>query len=134
MFDPTKPVQTRDGRKARILCTDKMTALKPDGPNIVALVQIPEGIEEQAYSYRPDGTCFSAYREDGRLDLVNIPERTYKYENVYVSTDGKYPSKGVWVSNREAADKLKLLAKRRVCVIKYTLEDNVVICVELEND
>lgn len=32
-FDPTKPVQTRDGRKARIICTDAKGVLP-----IIALV------------------------------------------------------------------------------------------------
>jgi len=39
-FDPTKPVQTRDGRKARILYTD----IKSGYP-IVALTTEPGGVE-----------------------------------------------------------------------------------------
>lgn len=38
-FDPTKPVQTRDGRKARIICTDAASPLP-----IVALVT-DKGVE-----------------------------------------------------------------------------------------
>ena len=39
-FDPTKPVQTRDGREARIICTD--VERKGDWP-IVALIKTSDG-------------------------------------------------------------------------------------------
>jgi hypothetical protein len=70
IFDPTKPVRTRDGRPARIVCTDKKTGVLSDGPSILALTLDYEGTEETPRTYRPDGTCFSDMRE-GRNDLVN---------------------------------------------------------------
>ena len=63
-FDPTKPVQTRSGKKARIICTDRR------GHNerpIIALVD--HGGNETVLSYYPDGTL-----EGDDNDLVNIPE------------------------------------------------------------
>lgn len=74
-FDPTKPVQTRDGRKARILCTD----FQADGP-IVAAVSYWNG-EEVLVRYQNTGIHFTA-RYD-QLDLINIPEEVVKYVNVY---------------------------------------------------
>lgn len=69
-FDPTKPVQTRDGRKARILATD----LRSDtGETIVAVWMDSDGLEEVG-SFHSDG----AYLSDGRAsgeDLLNITER-----------------------------------------------------------
>ena len=67
-LDVTKPVQTRDGRKARIICTD----LKYDVYPICAIITMPNGNELAA-----------SFTSDGRLnantitthDLVNFPEK-----------------------------------------------------------
>lgn len=82
-FDPTKPVRTRDGRPARIICTDR------DGEfSIVGLVK---GVaQEYIYTYRKDGT-FSSGNVD--VDLVNIPEKV----KVHVYQDKA--TKEYWASN-----------------------------------
>lgn len=67
MFDPTKPVQTRDGRPARILATD----FKGNFP-IVAAVEFCDGTEI-VYSYYDDGTMNRSRLQRG-YDLINIPE------------------------------------------------------------
>ncbi len=66
-FDPTKPVQTRNGCKVRILCTDKKNTAYP----IVALVTMYD--KEAIETYSADGRCYS----DGphELDLINIQQR-----------------------------------------------------------
>ena len=67
-FDPTKPVQTRSGLEARILCTD----LNQEDYCIVAAITLPNG-KEQIEDY----TLGGSYSRDGilyPLDLVNIPE------------------------------------------------------------
>jgi hypothetical protein len=71
-FNPSKPVQTRDGCPARILASDVKGSLP-----IVALVQ---GADETEilYQYHKDGRA-NSYYDVGR-DLVNIPEITYKYK------------------------------------------------------
>jgi YD repeat-containing protein len=84
-FDATKPVQTRDGRAARIICTDREGG-RSDGL-IVALVDT--GSQERAFYYDQDGhgTCHES------LDLVNVPvpcDVTF-WLNIY--------PKG-WMSNR----------------------------------
>lgn len=66
MFDPTKPVQTRDGRKARILCTDADSAR-----SIVALV-LCDDKRERPFSYYPSGSAETFRDLPG--DLVNVPE------------------------------------------------------------
>lgn len=76
-FDPTKPVMTRGGRKARIICTDRAQ----DGYPIVAGVG---DAEEDLVSYRADGRKIAS--PDNPLDLINIPEppklRPWKPEEV----------------------------------------------------
>lgn len=69
-FDPTKPVQTRDGRKARILCTD-MKRLR--GETIAAAVMCPNR-DEIAISYLPNGRYLHQSDLDHDWDLVNVPE------------------------------------------------------------
>lgn len=81
MFDPTKPVKTRDGRKARIVCTDRMGYWGP----ILALVQI-EVDREEAHNYRADGRLRSD--KESHLDLVNIPEAIDVLVYVYKGTRG----------------------------------------------
>lgn len=62
-FDPSKPVQTRDGHAARIICTDR----KGDRP-IVALVDHDDC--EFVICKNVDGTSLHC-----DSDLINIPER-----------------------------------------------------------
>jgi len=80
MFDPTKPVQTRDGRKARIICTDRNDADFP----IVALVD--DGVYEEPKTYDSEGAYLPNMGESAS-DLINIPDT--KYLNVYLHSTGK---------------------------------------------
>ena len=66
MLDLTKPVQTRDGRKVRVLCTD----MKSEHDTVVGLVETG-GIESTS-TWQSDGRFFSNLGED-RLDLINVP-------------------------------------------------------------
>lgn len=75
-FDPTKPVQTRDGRKARIVCTDRV-----GHTNLVALVMTD--YFEAVYSYYSTGKHISG--NDG-ADLVNVPEK--RWVNLYEKRAG----------------------------------------------
>lgn len=54
MVDPTKPVQTRDGRKARIALTDAKT-LDPQRKWLVLVESPGSTVGEQAYFYKEGG-------------------------------------------------------------------------------
>ena len=69
-----KPVFTRDGRKARIICFDT----KGDPCPIIALVE-ENGIES-AYHYDKNGQ--NAYNKS-KLDLMMLPEKKEVWVNVY---------------------------------------------------
>ena len=58
-FDPTRPVQTRDGRPARIVATDRHCP--GEDVSIVALVKDKTGTRENVLAYRRDGLCGSAF-------------------------------------------------------------------------
>jgi hypothetical protein len=64
-FDPKKPVQTRDGRPARILCTDAKSSFP-----IIALVTMFDG-SEAAHPYYAEGNSRSSSIHP--FDLVNVP-------------------------------------------------------------
>jgi hypothetical protein len=66
-IDFTKPVQTRDGRKVRILCTDAKSAAGA----IVGLV-ISAGNQEYVEHWFSDG-CFMADKTNDDRDLINVP-------------------------------------------------------------
>ena len=79
-FDPTKPVRTRDGRPARIICTDRR------GPfPIVALLKSYGG--EEVRSYDQNGQ-FADRGPGVANDLLNIPEKIEGYVNVYRASTG----------------------------------------------
>jgi len=75
-LDINKPVQTRDGRPARIIATD----VKSSYP-IVALVKVCINNNEECennVSYTKDGKCFASKIEDDPRDLINVPETAYR--------------------------------------------------------
>ena len=82
MFDPTKPVQTRDGRKARIVCTDNIHHKFP----IVGL--ITERCGEEVPNLFMSSGRYHNEDEESRNDLINIPEKHVRYLNIY--EDGLY--------------------------------------------
>jgi hypothetical protein len=76
-FDPTKPVQTRDGRKARIICTNVLGNFP-----ILALIEYighNNTLLEIAHSYHSDGKV--GYDDADGGDLVNIPQK--RWVNLY---------------------------------------------------
>ena len=93
-----KPVCTRDGRKARIICFDRKD-IKP----IVALVTFMDGtsVIEKAFYYFEDGYHLSK-NDKNNYDLMILPEKKEGWVNVYKGglLDTKsYPTK------KEAFDK-----------------------------
>jgi hypothetical protein len=114
MFDPTKPVQTRDGRDARILATDGRCE---DAPLIVEVVD-------------HDGRWkVDVRRADGRAtwhgpndDLVNAPEkrRLKGWVNVYTWESARY-----MYSSKENADALSVCSDGRVACVEIDIEYTV---------
>ena len=75
-----KPVCTRDGRKARIICFDRQHE-----SNIVAL--IPEENEEYVCTYNSDGSFRKGTTHEN--DLMMLPEKKEGWVNVYKMADGQ---------------------------------------------
>lgn len=110
-FDPTKPVQTRDGRKARILATDFKTN---SGRSIVAAIVIHSNDHEMAGLRYPDGRVSSVEGKTADGDLINVPEVTTKIANVYRGITNR-----IWTDYPDAPK----LSGEYVGFIEWTLED-----------
>ncbi len=127
-FDPKKPVQTRDGRPARIICTDRDHI---DGP-IVALIKnnIPnhphEG-EEIVVSYHANG-MYHSLAGDLSSDLINIPEKRSQWQTVTLNNG--------WLFDRFPTKNLAIAAQTQAMIVighlRFDYEDDVLINVEFE--
>ena len=82
-FDPTKPVQTRDGRAARIICSDARLSW---GAPLVALVQAPGRSGELIEFYDAEGRAKTTI--DGSNDLINAPEKGTRWVGVWRRENG----------------------------------------------
>lgn len=75
LANPTKKVVTRDGREARIICTDRRNTECP----IVALIN--EECDEKICSYPKGGRFF--YKELSNYDLFFAPETHEGWINIF---------------------------------------------------
>ena len=100
LANPSRKVVTRDGRKARIICTDAMG----DYP-LIALVEALDSTAEQAYSFTSKGSYYTSITSDN--DLFFAPEKHEGWLNIYRSDEcgfymrGKSPYK-----SKDEADKV----------------------------
>ena len=76
--NPNREVVTRDGRKVRIICTDRKNH---DSYPIVALVESDED-DERVIGFKIDGK-WSVYGLENYLDLFFAPEKKEGWVNVY---------------------------------------------------
>ena len=89
-----KPVCTRDGRKARIICFDT----KGDPCPIIALVE--ENNIESAYHYDKNGQ--NAYNKS-KLDLMMLPEKKEGWVNLYNADTTFYYVEGMVYNTKDEA-------------------------------
>lgn len=127
-FDPTKPAQTRDGRPARILATD----LKSPMPILAAIPHPVMPAQESAVAVFPSGQF--SLNSKGPTDLVNVPEVTVEYLNVYPNgvlnnDDSSTKLFGPFPTQRRAANGLS--TNKHGFTIEITRTDGKVTGVEL---
>lgn len=113
-IDWTKPVQTRDGRKMRVLCTDAKNSSHP----VIVLIEGAAG--EELFYYDRNGI-----RRGGigvpNTDAINVPEQKRRWLNVYSDR------RSSWWTSRVLAD--EFCADGHLGVIEILIEDNnVVFC------
>lgn len=111
-----KPVCTRDGRKARIICFDA----KGKQP-IIALFEREKADEVIIQTYNDDGSYYGLEKEDNR-DLMMLPEKKEGWVNVYKGIDGVTFSKYPYTSKDEAIKESDILFGR-IDTIKVEWEE-----------
>ena len=96
LANPSRKVVTRDGRNARIICTDMRDLNFP----IIALIETRPGGEEMTYSYTKDGrycnTCPNIF------DLFFAPEKHEGWVNVYEEGANRYLEGCIYITKEEA--------------------------------
>ena len=93
--NPSKKVVTRDGKNARIICTDA----KNNYP-IVALIETSNGKERQPCGYKKDGTYVAG--EELSCDLFFAPEKHEGWINIYEEGANRYLDGCICVTKEEA--------------------------------
>ena len=96
-----KPVCTRDGRKARIICFD----VKGDKP-IIALIE--NEIDERPCNYFANGRFYSNPNENNDADLMMLTEKRSGWVNVYKNQIHDTPESAV-EGHRGTTDYIKTI-------------------------
>ena len=97
LANPSKKIVTRDGRKVRIICTDRKRLNYP----IVALIENKPTEGESVLYYTKEGKMFL----DNGLsdaDLFFTPEKHEGWVNVYKSGFGWSLGASIWQTEEEA--------------------------------
>ena len=116
LTNPSRKVMIRDGRRARIICTDKRGFEYP----IVALIENRPGGEEEAHSYTKDGRLCHI---SNIFDLVFAPETHEGWINVYRHSDGGHAYAGAVYDSKEDAERRKTIDENYVTTIKIEWEE-----------
>ena len=106
LANPRKVI-TRDGRNARIICTDA----KNNYP-IVALIETPNGKERQPCGYKEDGTYITGERLS--CDLFFAPEKHEGWLNIY-RNESRFYLRGNPDKSKEEADEVAKANYKTFC-------------------
>lgn len=115
--NPSRKVVTRDGRNARIICTDRRDLNFP----IIALIENISGGGEKACSYTKDGRHYTDCPDI--FDLFFAPEKHEGWINVYRNSDSGHVYTGAAYDSKEDAEKRKESGENYVTTIKIEWEE-----------
>lgn len=96
--NPKLKIVTRDGRSARIICTDRKSKVLYDGPILALVDEIKEG-REYCYAYSSDG---KAYESESDADLFFVLVKKVGWMNLYNRGFGLVNGGEVYNSEEEA--------------------------------
>ena len=94
--NPNRKVVTRDGRSARIICTNRLDENYP----VLALVKDED--YETCYSYTTFGKLYTNQTTDCELDLFFAPEKKSAWINLYKMNSIISPGPRVYNTKEEA--------------------------------
>ena len=112
--NPTRKIITRDGRNARIICTDMKSTTYP----VVALIKDGSGYE-QLFTFSKNGEY--AVNESSRSDLFFTPEQHEGWINVSREEYG-YEG-GLIYDSKEDAEKIAKVNKCCIATVKIEWEE-----------
>ena len=114
--NPERKVVTRDGRKVRILCTDR----KGDTP-IIALVHDANDGQEYGYAFYSDGKFFRDGNEES--DLFFAPEKHEGWIIINKWADGERDTNGIIYHTKLDIPDIPIVGGKRVATIKIEWEE-----------
>ena len=94
--NPSRKVITKNGRKVRIICTDR----KGDYP-IIALVENHDSDNENVYAYKENGH-YSLFSRPADNNLFFAPEKHEGWVNIYKSKYDGYDLSQVYQRKEDA--------------------------------
>ena len=117
LANPSRQVVTRDGRKVRIVCTDRAGLnTKP----IVALITLPNG-DENVNTFWNNG--FETTAIEGENDLFFAPEKHEGWININMWPDGERDTDGIIYHNKLDIPDVPPVGGQRVATIKIEWEE-----------
>lgn len=115
--NPNLRVVTRDGKSARIICTDRLDIGQC---SVIALVKY-SAAEEYTFSYHSNGKIYYS-NEEAPEDLFFAPTRHEGWQNVY--RKGKRYGAGAMIyDTKEEAEESAIRAEDYVTTTKITWEE-----------
>ena len=96
--NPERKIVTKNGKKVRVLCTDRKGATP-----IIALVNsgLPD-CKELCYSFFPDGKKYENYESD--IDLFFASEKHEGWINIFRGKDNPFTGNIIFASKEEAEE------------------------------
>lgn len=113
-----KPVCTRDGRKARIICFDRK--FYQNGYNYPIVAMVNDNDNELVHTYTQDGLLVG--NAECELDLMMIPEKKERWVNVYRKEHNDY-CKGIFQTKEEAVNAISEVGRKHIATVKIECEE-----------
>ena len=114
--NPDREVVTRDGRKVRIICTDR----KGDAPRIALVYDANEG-QEYGCAFYSDGKYF--IDKDDEFDLFFAPEKHEGWIIINKYPDGVRDTNGIIYHTKLDIPDISIVGVKRVATIKIEWEE-----------
>ena len=114
--NPNREVVTRDGRKVRIICTDR----KGDTPIIALVYNANEG-QEYGCTFYSDGKYF--IDKDDEVDLFFAPEKHEGWIIINKWPDGVRDTNGIIYHTKLDIPDIPIVGVKRVATIKIEWEE-----------
>ena len=116
--NPNRKIVTRDGRDARIICTNRRGGYHP----ILALCTMSNE-SENLYSYLPNGRMYLSADADSNADLFFAPEKHEGWVNLYKGNAYYYLGSTICYQSESEAKKFIAKNLNYVGTIKVEWED-----------